>query len=393
MSLPEERLAGYCPDDRQGELSIYLHVPFCRSRCSYCDFFLVTRLDHVEAFFKALAVETATAEPLLRNRTVKAVHFGGGTPSLVPVSFLGHWLEQLLSLSGGPANCMEVTLEANPEDLDARNMQQLRSIGINRISLGIQSYRQRKIEALGRKHTAGDAIRVSAAALRWFDTVSADLICGVPDESIGEWRADLQTALAVGLPHLSVYMLSVEPRTVLERRIAEGLSSVPAEQLQASMYACAADLLRAAGYSHYEVSNFAFPGHHSRYNLACWMREPYLGFGPSAHSFTGFNGREKRKANVASLFRYLANPAGCTAFEEFLSDDERFIEQVFLSLRINQGLGVEFLRKRDKLGLNLSAMLAEFVSKEWILIENDVLFLTPKGFLFADYIAGELISG
>lgn len=388
---PDPPVAGELRQDEERPLSLYIHVPFCSARCSYCDFFLVTRLDHIEAFFRALAVETRAAGPLLRGRTVKSIHFGGGTPSLAPVHLVAGWLELAASLCTF-APGIEIALEANPEDLSGNAMEELKAAGINRLSLGVQSYRQRKLSALGRRHSAEDALRITREAVSRFDSVSIDLICGVPGESTGEWLGDLQAALALAAQHISVYMLSVEPKTLLERRIARGLVTVPDEGVQASMYAAAIDMLSAGGYLHYEVSNFALPGHHSRYNLACWMREPYLGFGPSAHSFIFDGAFERRRANAGSLLRYLDNPAGSAAFEEVLSEEERFVEQVFLSLRINRGLDVEFLRKHNKLGLNLPKVTERFIANEWIVIENGRLRLTDKGFLFADHIAGELIS-
>lgn len=309
----------------------------------------------------------------------------------MPVHLVAGWLELAASLCTF-APGIEIALEANPEDLSGNAMEELKAAGINRLSLGVQSYRQRKLSALGRRHSAEDALRITREAVSRFDSVSIDLICGVPGESTGEWLGDLQAALALAAPHISVYMLSVEPKTLLERRIARGLVTVPDEGVQASMYAAAIDMLSAGGYLHYEVSNFALPGHHSRYNLACWMREPYLGFGPSAHSFIFDGAFERRRANAGSLLRYLDNPAGSAAFEEELSEEERFVEQVFLSLRINRGLDVEFLRKHNKLGLNLSKVTERFIANEWIVIENGRLRLTDKGFLFADHIAGELIS-
>jgi oxygen-independent coproporphyrinogen-3 oxidase len=391
-SLSEELFPLALSRDASQDLSIYIHVPFCRSRCSYCDFFLVSRLDHIDAFFRALAVETLAAAPVLKNRTVKAVHFGGGTPSLVPVGLLAGWLELVSSLCTFSPG-MEIALEANPEDLDGGAMEELRAAGINRLSLGVQSYQQRKLSVLGRQHSAEESLRVTGKALERFDTVSADLICGVPDESPEEWREDLKAALAAAVPHLSVYMLAVEPKTLLERRIAKGLTASPVESLQAVMYESAIKMLSGAGYRHYEVSNFACSGHHSRYNLACWMREPYLGFGPSAHSFMRFDGVEMRKANAGSLLRYLANPSGCISFEEILSEEEQYVEHVFLSLRINRGLDVEFLRKHNKLGQNLPDLLSLFSEKGWISIQNGAIYLTPAGFLFADHITGALISG
>ncbi len=395
--LPDISLSESCPDHACGPasdepLSLYVHVPFCRRRCSYCDFFLVTRLDHIEAFFNALAVETLAAAPLLRGRRVKAVHIGGGTPSLVPVRLLTGWLDLAASLCTFTPD-VEIALEANPEDLGGNSMAELQAAGINRLSLGVQSFLPRKLSALGRRHTAEEASVITAEALNRFAAVSVDLICGVPGETLPEWLVDLQAARSLVVPHISVYMLSVEPKTILERSIAKGRVRVPEEAVQASMYAAAIDTLGSSGYQHYEVSNFALSGHHSRYNLACWMREPYLGFGPSAHSFMRDDGSERRRANAGTLLRYLDNPRECVAFEEILSEEDRFVEQVFLTLRINLGLDVEFLRKHNKLGLNLSTAVEDFLARGWIVIESGQIFLTGKGFLFADHIAGEFISG
>lgn len=381
----------FCCHDNGELLSIYLHVPFCHTRCSYCDFFLVTRLDHLDSFFIALSAETLAAAPLLKGRRVKAVHIGGGTPSLVPVRLLARWLDLLSSLCTFEPG-MEIALEANPEDLDVPKMQDLRVAGISRLSLGAQSFQQRKLSALGRRHTAEEAREITSKALRAFDTLSVDLICGVPGESPEEWQRDLRAALSLAVPHLSVYMLSAEPKTLLERRIARGHVSLPGDAVQAAMYSFAIETLCSRGYEHYEVSNFAQPGHRSRYNLACWMREPYLGFGPSAHSFIRTGELEVRRANSGSLLRYLAGPPAAASTEEVLTEEERFVEKVFLTLRINQGLDVEFLRKHDKLGQSLSGLLDLFLAKEWILLEDGRIYLTGYGFLFADHIAQELIS-
>ena len=250
-----------------------------------------------------------------------------------------------------------------------------------------------KLQALGRAHTAHESQKVTEAALRKFESVSVDLICGVPGEQLPLWEADLQEALAIRPQHISVYMLSVEPKTRFYRGVLHGEITVPDDDVQASLYEHALSEMTVQGYSHYEVSNFALPGYHSRYNLASWKREQYLGFGPSAHSFLVSDEQEIRSANVSSLTRYIATPDSAVAFREELSPDERFTEQVFLSLRINSGLDVEFLRKENKLGLRLSQTIARFEQKGWIEEHEGRLYLTPKGFLFADLIAGDFIFG
>jgi len=373
-------------------LTLYVHIPFCKARCPYCDFYLVTQRDHITAFFKALTRETVARSAQLKGETIRAIHFGGGTPSMVPVHYLAAWLNNLAGQCTFAAD-IEIALEANPEDLDSRVMAELHEAGVTRLSLGVQSFTDEKLRMLGRQHSASDAQRVTMAAMQRFHSVSVDLICGVPNETHSLWVADLQTVWSLAPHHLSVYMLSVEPKTMLHKKVACGLFAVPDDGVQASFYETAIQQAFAQGYSHYEISNFCLPDHHSRYNLASWKREAYLGFGPSAHSFFLDQGREIREANVSSLSRYLASPENAVALREELTAEERFTEQVFLSLRINSGLDVEFLRKENKLGHAFSAYLEQFIEKGWMVQHKGLFYLTDKGFLFADYITEVLLFG
>ena len=373
-------------------LTLYLHIPFCKARCSYCDFYLVTGGDQIAAFFRALSLETASRSLEMKGQTISAIHFGGGTPSMVPVRYLAGWLETLAALCRFAPD-IEIALEANPEDLSLKTMDEFRAAGVTRLSIGVQSFTTEKLCALGRAHTAIQAGRVTADALRRFKSVSVDLICGVPGENGSLWEADLHEALSLRPHHLSLYMLSLEPKTMLHRQVAKGIVTVPDDALQASLYEYAQGALSLQGYSQYEVSNFSLPGHHSRYNLATWKREPYFGFGPSAHSLIVSEEREIRTANVSSLARYLAAPADAIDFREELSAEERFTEEVFLSLRINSGLDVDFLQKGNKLMHTLSHSIARFSERGWIEQQEGRLYLTKKGFLFADLIAEEFIFG
>ena len=373
-------------------LSLYLHIPFCRQRCLYCDFFLVTRLDYVDRFFKALAEETRAKSELLKGREIKAIHLGGGTPSIVPVSDISEWLAQVSGIANIRPDT-EITLEANPEDLDRQAIDALGAAGVNRLSIGVQSFIDRKLRALGRAHTSSDAVRTLNMAMERFSSVSIDLICGAEGESRKEWEDDVAMALSLRPPHLSVYMLTLEEKTRLMRDVRKESVLLPDEDEQAAMYDQARLLIGSAGYRHYEVSNYALQGHHSRYNLASWMREPYLGFGPSAHSFMVSGDVETRFSNASSLTRYLADPPGAMDFSEELTPAQRFDEEVFLSLRIMRGLPVEFLRKGHNLGLQrLDAVLRGFQEKGWIRIDDGIVILTGKGALFADLVAGELLS-
>lgn len=369
-------------------LSLYVHIPFCRKRCPYCDFYLVAGTGRMEAFFRALGEETEAKAPLLEGRRIQAIHFGGGTPSLAPPRLIAGWLEQVARFARLEPDA-EVTLEANPED--AALLGEFAAAGVTRLSLGVQSFSDRKLRSLGRAHGGREALDSVDLALGLFASVSVDLICGAPDENPTEWEEDLRRAVATSPHHISVYMLSVEPKTILERDVRRGSVAVPGEGELAAGYRLAQEMLPPAGYAQYEISNFAVSGHHSRYNLSSWRREPYLGFGPAAHSFVRQGGEEIRSANVSSLSRYLERPAAAEGFREVLTEEERFTEEVFLRLRINAGLDVGFLGKGHKLGHRPEAAIREFTEKGWLCLREGRLFLTPEGFLFADLIAEAFI--
>ncbi len=374
-------------------LSLYVHIPFCRERCLYCDFFLVTRREHIGAFFEALAEETRAKAGLLRGRRIHAIHFGGGTPSTAPVALISDWLEQVAGIASIEPGA-EVTLEANPEDLDPSVVAALRDAGVNRLSIGVQSFTDRKLRALGRAHSAADSTRTVAQSLERFDSVAIDLMCGAEGEGLEEWEGDLRVAMELGVPHVSAYMLTLEERTRLWRDVRKGVVELPGEELQASMYDRARKMLTGAGYRHYEVSNYALEGFHSRYNLSSWLREPYLGFGPSAHSFMVEDGAETRFSNACSLTRYLADPAHAEEFRELLTPEQRFDEEVFLSLRINRGLPLDLLKQGHAAQpQSLDAALAGFLEQGWISLAGGVVTLTEEGFLFADRVAEGLMHG
>ncbi len=373
-------------------LSLYVHIPFCRERCPYCDFFLVTRLEHVEPYFHALCRETAAKAPFMEGQRIRAIHFGGGTPSLVPVSMISGWLVQVARLVRFEPD-LEITLEANPEDLNQARLDELRHAGVNRLSIGVQSFLPGKLRSLGRAHSASDSRRTVDMALERFGSVAVDLICGAAGEDLEAWEEDLRCARESGVQHVSVYMLTLEEKTRLWRDVRRGTVSLPDESMQAAMYELARTTLTGSGYRHYEISNFAREGFHSRYNLASWMREPYLGFGPSAHSFMVSGGQETRFANDAALVRYLADPAGSATFREVLTPEQRFDETVFLSLRIGRPLSLVFLHGgHPDDPARLDAAIGEFLRQGWISIENGALRLTGPGCLFADLVASGLIG-
>ncbi len=371
-------------------LHCYAHIPFCRQRCPYCDFFLVTKQALQERFFAALHKETMARLASFRGSSISSIHFGGGTPSLVPVSFLDNWLETLcrfVSLTDG----IEITIEANPEDLSTEKIHDLALLGVTRLSIGAQSFTPEKLRALGRAHTKEEALRVTVAAMKVFGNVSLDLICGAEGETLATWEQDLGTALSCGAPHISVYMLALEKKTRLERLASRGLVTLPGEDAQAAMYRRACELLENRGFEHYEVSNFSKPGFFSRYNLGCWQRESYLGFGPSAHSFFVAGNHEYRSSNVRSLLGYLSSPHEAAASCEMLTKEEEIDEKIFLSLRLASGIKRDELLRFHEHNSAVLGTVARLKDEGLLDLRDDVITVSRKGFLFADKVAEELL--
>jgi oxygen-independent coproporphyrinogen-3 oxidase len=314
-------------------LGIYVHVPFCRTRCRYCDFFRVgeNRAKQTE-FLAALARQIAAAP--LAGRPVETVFLGGGTPSLLSPVEVGGVLAQLRRRYAiDPA--AEISLEANPSDLRPEILQELRAVGVNRLSLGVQSFVDHELSLLGRRHGAAGA----ADCVRWakaagFDSVSVDLMLAIPAQTDARFRATLKQTLELEPHHVSLYILEVHERSEMDflRRERPGLFA--GEEAQRRRYLSACATLREAGYEHYEISNFARPGFRSRHNLRYWQCRPVIGFGPSAHSFDG----ERRWRCPADLPAYLADP---TRQEPVTT--ELALEAAFLGLRLREGISLEVL--------------------------------------------------
>ncbi|MGQ9806362.1 MAG: radical SAM family heme chaperone HemW [Chlorobiales bacterium] len=371
---------------------LYIHIPFCRRRCSYCDFYFVTNGGLIERFLVALEEEINARADLFSDEIVSTIYFGGGTPSMLSAIQLERIL-LLIQKKFRLASDLELTLEANPEDLTHTLLQDYSQVGINRLSIGTQAFNDQKLKLLSREHTAAEGLASVDRARRWFKNVSLDLIFGTEGETLSEWKGELELAVALSPEHISAYSLTVEPFTPLSKLIALGKRQRPNDGLQTKMFLLAIDFLEAHGFEHYEVSNYARPKFRSRHNSAYWERVPYLGFGPSAHSFFRQAGREIRLANLPRLQRYLENPHSVEDFRETLSDTDRFNEMVLLSLRRREGLALELLRKNFNfaaLHLDvLSQTVTEFERNGLLTTEHDTIKLTRKGFTLADTIASE----
>jgi putative oxygen-independent coproporphyrinogen III oxidase len=361
---------------------LYVHVPFCLTRCGYCDFNTYAGLDHLRGrYVEALRQELALTAPEWTEDRFVSVFLGGGTPTLLPspeiVGLLG-WFTSTLRFDAG----CEITVEANPDTVEQGSLAELRAGGVTRLSLGVQSFDPLVLEALERIHSPESARRASAAARRaGFDNLNLDLIYGADGETVESWRSTLAQAIDLGPEHVSAYALTIEPATGLGRKVAAGLVPPPDADVQAEMYDIACTFLGAAGYEHYEVSNWARPGLRCRHNLGYWDGRPYLGLGAGAHSYrTG-----RRWWNVRPPQQYLEmveariHPVGG---EECLSDDERMMERLLLGLRTVDGVPTHWLDRARADGFVKEGLAARRAGGR--------IGLTERGMLLANELVLEM---
>jgi putative oxygen-independent coproporphyrinogen III oxidase len=317
---------------------LYLHVPFCLTRCGYCDFNTYAGLDHLaDGYVDALRREAELAAPAWEGVEFASVFFGGGTPTTLPARTLVKLLDDLRGLLDVVPGA-EITSEANPDTVDVPYLAALREGGVSRLSMGVQSFDPAVLRSLERVHSPDSARRAFAAARRsGHDNVNLDLIYGADGETLDSWQRTLEEALAMGPEHLSCYALTIEPATPLGRKVAAGLVPAPDPDLQADMYDAACDVLPAAGYVHYEVSNWAKPGFECVHNQGYWEGRPYLGLGAGAHSYR--DGR--RWWNIRPPQQYMSEVAAGRlpmGGDEVLTEGERRLERLLLGLRTAQGV-------------------------------------------------------
>ena len=375
---------------------LYVHVPFCRRRCSYCDFSIAVRKripaqEYVDAVLRELElVRTADPGALPRGSSEKleTVYLGGGTPSLLPPEALATLLTRLFDACSltQALDGAEVTLEANPEDVTPETATAWRRAGINRVSLGAQSFDDRVLAWMHRPH---DAARIGSAvrALRGagFDNVSLDLIFALPSELGRDWGRDVEQALALCPAHLSLYGLTVEERTPLARWISRGAASGPCDERYADEYLFAHERLACNGYHFYEVSNAAREGRRSRHNSAYWSGRAYLGLGPAAHSYDG----RRRCWNIAAWDAYhraVAAGGPVVESEEVLTEEQRELERLYLSLRTDAGLPLADLSRP------LPTSTDQWVRSGWVEVREQRLVCTPEGWLRLDTLVNALTA-
>lgn len=369
---------------------IYIHVPFCKQACHYCNFHFSTSLRTKNDFITALLKEIGLQQSYLQGEQVDTVYFGGGTPSLLSSDEIKTILNAVYShFTISPQ--AEITLEANPDDLTPEKLQQLKAANINRLSIGIQSFFEEDLLWMNRAHNAQQSINcIQFAHDAGFYNLTIDLIYGTPGLTDEKWHQNVQRAIAFNIPHLSCYALTVEPKTALDHLIKKNeLADVDPDQ-QARQFLLLMDWMQSAGYEHYEISNFAKPGWRSRHNTAYWLGRKYLGLGPSAHSFNG----AERQWNVANNALYIQSLAQgqIPSEKEILKPTDRLNEYIMTSLRTMEGLSLSEVNHHfgDEAASRIMQESERYIKSENMLLENGFLKLTSSGKLLADGIAANL---
>ena len=374
------------------KLGIYIHIPFCRSKCDYCDFYsLAGREERMDDYQKALITHIKEASPQARGWQVDTVYFGGGTPSFYGEKRLRELL-RLIAKRFDLAKDAEITVECNPDSVDLKMLQALRKAGVNRLSLGVQSACDQELQNLHRPHTFEQAVQaVTMARQAKFQNLSLDLIYGLPGQTMEGWQNTVEQILALKPEHLSCYGLKVEAGTPLDYRVSRG-ERLPDDDQQADMYLWAVDRLAQEGFRQYEISNFARSGFQSRHNLKYWMGHPYIGFGPGAHS--DFGGR--RYSFLRDLEGYITGVLGGGVVidsSDLIPSRERGSEYLMLRLRTTRG--IEEWEYRREFFLNFDPIeqkLEEYEHQGWAERHDRRWNLTPKGFLVSNQLIGDLLT-
>ncbi|SHJ88852.1 radical SAM family heme chaperone HemW [Pseudozobellia thermophila] len=368
---------------------IYIHIPFCKQACHYCDFHFSTSMGKKEAMVAALRKELLLRKDEFKGEVVETIYLGGGTPSVLELHEIRSIIDAVYA-DYKVAEAPEITLEANPDDLSTEKIKALSKSPVNRLSIGIQSFFEEDLKLMNRAHNASEAENCIREATAYFDNISIDLIYGVPDMTNERWKHNIDKALSFGVPHISSYALTVEPRTALANFIERGIvKNVDDEAAQAHFHLLV-DTLQAAGFEHYELSNFGKPGYFSKNNTAYWQQKKYLGIGPSAHSFDGV----RRAWNISNNPKYIkAIGSGELPMEtETLSVTDRYNEYVMTGLRTIWGVSME--RIASDFGeryRNYALRQAEkHVGENLLYFKGDVLLTTKKGKFLADGIAADL---
>jgi len=372
---------------------IYIHIPFCKQKCSYCNFHFSTSLNFKDEMLDAMKKEIFLRKDELQNKNLQSLYFGGGTPSVLSADEIKSLIDEVLKHFNFN-NDIEITLESNPDDLNSQFLKGLSSSPVNRLSIGTQSFFDEDLKLMNRAHNASEAEgSIKRAQDFGFENLSIDLIYGSPTSNLEIWKENLNKTIALEIPHISSYALTVEPKTALENWVSKGKVANPKEEEQNREFYYMIDFLKDHGFNHYEVSNFAKEGFYSRHNSAYWKYQEYLGIGPSAHSY---NGNDVRSWNVANNQQYIKklNSNILAKETEILSQQDQFNEMIMIGLRTIWGVDLDSLNQKfsenilDKFNKEIQYKIEDGILK----IEDNHLKIPEKHWFMADGIASDLFQ-
>ncbi|RCL68936.1 MAG: coproporphyrinogen III oxidase family protein [Cryomorphaceae bacterium] len=369
-------------------LGIYIHIPFCKKSCHYCNFHFSTSLKNKEDMIKAINKEIYQ-KAILNNDKVSTIYFGGGTPSILDVEEINLIIENIYKNFNVGKN-IEITIEANPDDLSKHKLNDLSKTKINRISIGVQSFIDKELKIMNRVHDSKKAIKSIEMAKKYFNNISVDLLYGVPDSSIKSWNYNIDTISSFNINHISAYALTVEPKTALESFINKSILSMPDEELVYSQYKLINEKLSSKNFINYEVCSFAQKDFFSKNNSAYWLRKKYIGIGPSAHSFDG----ESRSWNISNNKKYIDQIIDGDNYykKENLTKVDQYNEYIMTGLRTIWGVSVKHIESNFDVRFKnyFLKKIKSHIAKKNVYKEDDLYLTTQSGRFLADGIASDL---
>ena len=377
------------PLGRLGGAGIYIHIPFCKQACHYCDFHFSTSLKKKDEMILALAKEIEMRKSEFQNEIVETIYFGGGTPSILPISDLKFLIDEVYR-NYKVAENPEITVEANPDDLSEERIIELSKNKVNRLSIGIQSFFEDDLKLMNRAHNSEEAQKCLEIATQYFDNISLDLIYGIPGSSNEKWKQNIEKALSFGIPHISSYALTVEPKTALDKFIKKGIIKQPDDEAAQEQFHILVETLKENGFIHYELSNFSKPDYFSKNNSSYWLGKKYIGIGPSAHSYDGKN----RGWNISNNGLYIKSiQANEIPIEtEILTETDRYNEYIMTGLRTIWGVSLARIEQEfgEKFLTYLNNQSVKFIADDLLSLSDGILTTTKKGKFLTDGIASDL---
>ena len=369
--------------------SIYIHYPFCRKACSYCNYYFSTSKSNHLKITGAILKEIELRKEEVKE-PIKSIYFGGGTPSLMTVSEIQQVLNKIHQLFSIHSNA-EITFETNPDDINKKYLQDLKTLGINRLSLGIQSFNDEELNEIGRIHDGKIALESLKSVADEFENFSIDLIYGLVHSTLESWESNLNKAMDHHPKHFSLYILTVEPHTLLHHQVKHNRIKLPDDELIFDQYKLGTEFLENNGYQHYEISSFAIPQWESKHNTSYWNNSPYWGFGPSAHSFDGLKTRSWNVANNYLYFQSIQD-GKCPQKKEVLTEINRFNEYLMISLRTCQGVDLNWIKSQwgDNIHMDLIEKSAQYIELNLMTKNHHRLKLSKNGKIIADRIVSDL---